>query len=298
MDKIVICICTYKREDKLKLLLQSITEQEHIDKYNLEIIVVDNENNSNIKNVVDSITSLKITYYNEINKGIVNARNRCLKEIKNIKSDYIIFLDDDETVDKKWLHELMFFQKQNNLDIVCGPVVTVYPKHIDTYVTRTKIYNREILPTGTILDTCGCGNVLIKKSVLIDNDVIFDIEFNSIGGEDTEFFSRLSRKGYKIYFCAGALAYEELVESRSTLRYLIKRSFVSGISYIKVNKKHKTINLFKELVMSFIKILVFLGGICLFNIIRIEKTIFCITRLFINIGKFISILKLDKAKLY
>ncbi|WP_083935643.1 glycosyltransferase family A protein [Clostridium sartagoforme] len=136
-------------------------------------------------------------YYYEENIGIVNARNRCLTEVKKLEFDYLISLDDDEKVEKNWLVKYYECLNKYEADVICGPVITEY-KDLNNFISKSKIYTREILDTGTEITTCGCGNVLIKKAV-IDLNIKFNIRYNTSGGEDTEYFKRIYELGKKLY---------------------------------------------------------------------------------------------------
>ena len=103
--KILICICTYHRN---KSLLESLTNFNKIlipFNLNIEFLIVDNSINFESFNLIKNFKKkFRYTIYqiNEKKRGIVNARNKCLKISKKINSDYIAFFDDDCVVDKNW----------------------------------------------------------------------------------------------------------------------------------------------------------------------------------------------------
>ena len=107
--KLVICICTYNRNSSLIKCLRSINHLYKVLNVKIEIIVVDNSIKYNSFKLVKKIKKsfkYKIIQLHEKRRGIVYARNRCLKEAKKINPKFISFFDDDCIIDRFWLKNI------------------------------------------------------------------------------------------------------------------------------------------------------------------------------------------------
>lgn len=250
MEEVIICICTYKRNEKLFNLLNSIDNQIYSNRIN--IIIVDNYIDSNLKNIINNkkFSNIDIEYFKENMKGITYARNKCLEEAKKFKFDYLIFLDDDEIVDKFWLYELIKCVKSYDADLVCGPVISIYDVETPFWIKKTKYFDRPIIETGKQLKTCGAGNILIKKDIIYMNEFKFNNRYAISGSEDTELFLKMTIKGVKLIYCAEAKAYEKVEINRMNMKYMLKRRFANSISLVNIEKdlKNKKIIILSRLI--------------------------------------------------
>ena len=89
--KILICICTYKRNNILNECLTNFKKIIIPSNFNIKFLIVDNTINGNAKNIINQIKksfNYKIYYVNEKKRGIVHARNKCLEEVRKINCDY------------------------------------------------------------------------------------------------------------------------------------------------------------------------------------------------------------------
>jgi succinoglycan biosynthesis protein ExoA len=111
MKKVSLYIPTLNSSKTIKFCLNSIINQ--IFKPD-EILIVDGNSTDNTIEIIQSIknkTKLPIRILKQDKKGLANARNLA---IKNVKYDYIASIDSDCVADKNWLKELMeTFQDEN-----------------------------------------------------------------------------------------------------------------------------------------------------------------------------------------
>ncbi len=63
-----------------------------------------------------------VLYLLETRIGISSARNRALEFAEQAGADFLVFVDDDETVATDWLKQLLAEQQRMNLDILGSPV--------------------------------------------------------------------------------------------------------------------------------------------------------------------------------
>lgn len=239
MNKVVICIPTYKRPEMLKELILSIAAG-RIDRSvinDLSIIVVDNDEQMSAAQVVRELTAklqelIKITYFNYPIKGLSNVRNELLRRAFSINPDFIVFVDDDEIVTEEWLNEMVKAIIRNNGDMVMGPVV---PSPADKISNPLSCWiERPSYADNTRLNFIRTGNLIINARSLMEKGIWFDERFNFTGGEDSYFGIQMIRKGATIYWAAGAIVYETIQEDRANIKWLLRRYYNGANIYTRI----------------------------------------------------------------
>ena len=223
-----ICIATYKRSELLKLLLNSLIEQELTDEIKLEIIVVDNDPTESGKPVFDQYADtekMSFYYYTQPLKNISLTRN---KAVKSATGEYIFFIDDDEIASPSWVKLMLETMENYKADAVFGRVLSYYSESTPDWIKKSYIFNRPSPPTGTNVFYTRTGNCLIKASILKQIEGPFDPAYGLTGGEDTHLFSKLQRNGNSFVNCYEAWVSEFQPPARTKTSYLIKRSFFTG----------------------------------------------------------------------
>lgn len=262
MNKIVICIPTYKRGDMLRNLIDTISKCK-IDSSlieRVELVVVDNDVE---KSAEDLLAKLKIEhegkfdihYHNYSVKGLANVRNELLKQALELNPDFIVFIDDDEYVTENWLNELLKTVIINNADAARGPVLAKYDNEVSKGMES--LLERENYPNNTELPLWTTGNLILRRSSLDKYKVRFDPRFNSTGSEDTFFGRQMSAKGAKIFWAANAVTYEIIPKKRTELDWFVKRAYRGAGMYLfilKLEKKYAKIA--KKILLSIIYIFV------------------------------------------
>jgi hypothetical protein len=79
---------------------------------------------------------------------------------------------------------------------------------------------------------CRTGNVLFRRSILDGAGEPFRSEFGS-GGEDQDFFRRMSERGCVFVWCNEAPAYETVPPNRWTRSFMLKRALLRGRNGLK-----------------------------------------------------------------
>ena len=227
--KFLFCICTRKRKNKLIKVIKSISDLKIRAKISIQVLIVQNEKKSKLKKIDLKTKISNIIIVNEKNIGISFARNRCLKESSNIVFDYLVFLDDDCTIDKYWLIENLNFIKNNKYDIVTGPHISKNNFYLNILERKLK-HNSQLRWAST-------NNVIVKKKVLKKKKITFDTNIQFFGGEDQLFFWKLKKKGYKIGWNSFAKVYDDSANFRINFSWFVKRSFGYGCSSFHIYKE-------------------------------------------------------------
>jgi len=95
-----VVICTYNRSAQLDGALRSVLAQDTCD---YELLVVDDGSSDDTADVVAAFDSPHVRYVRRPNGGLSAARNTGIAEARG---EFVIFLDDDDRVDRSWLSTL------------------------------------------------------------------------------------------------------------------------------------------------------------------------------------------------
>jgi glycosyltransferase involved in cell wall biosynthesis len=222
---ITICVCTYNRNAGLFDLLNSINDSklpDNIDFSKINIVVVDNFDGKSKDILKNNNFEYNIDWCHETNKGLAYARNRSVKMAKD--TEYCFFVDDDQILDKYCIKELLDTANKYNADLVYGsnpPIFKVPPPNSIKvlFIPRfesVKDYEISLAPTNC---------TLIKKSVLDNFEGPFNLTFNLTGGEDSYLTRQIKLRGFKLFRCINAKAYEITPTDRCSIKWLTKRNF-------------------------------------------------------------------------
>ena len=290
-----VCVATFKREAQLESLLKSLLKQKTDDLFQIEIIIVDNDNNKSAKNIfqkIKNISNISIKYFVQPERNISLTRNVCVQEASG---KFLSFIDDDEVASESWLINHYNTLKTLNADGSFGFVVPVYNNNIPNHFRNRDFYFSEMLKTGSESNHCFTTNAFISAELLKNEPVPFNPDYGLTGGEDAHLFERLIDKGAKFVDCKEAITYEFVPEERANFRYLYNRALRGGQSYgrRKLEKNNKF--LFRLLV--FIKalvVLIYSSIFLLFYIFSKYKRIFFVQIIGAAIGKLRALFHLYK----
>jgi succinoglycan biosynthesis protein ExoM len=217
-------------------LLHAIGRQKLCDpQTKVEIVVVDNDQAHSALAVLNAWRGppgFTLVFLHEPEPNISVARNAA---IHRASGDWIVFVDDDETPETDWLLRLLETQRHFQADAVFGPVVPRYGEHTPKWVLDGAYFDRRRFETGTRIDEADArtGNVLIKADWLRSLQGPFDKSFGHTGGEDSLLFRDLLARGCRFVWCDEAIVSEEVPLDRANVRWLLRRSFRVGQTWIR-----------------------------------------------------------------
>ena len=230
--RVAICIATFRRQEGLSALLRTIAQLtfRKVSAPRLHVVVVDNDNFASGESVCRAISlPWPVKYVVEPRRGITYARNRAIAEARD--SDFIAFIDDDEVPSAHWLDELLWAQSRFSADVVSGSVSPNFTPEVAGWLRSGGFFDARVSVTGTQRQTCACNNVLISAEVF-KHTPQFDNAFALSGAEDTDFFLRLSRAGYKIVWSQEALVSELISSQRANVAWLLRREYQTGNGWV------------------------------------------------------------------
>ena len=152
---ISLCIATYRRADRLQILLDDLVCQRRPPN---EVVVVDNDATGSARSVVERRrelgTPFPIHYDIQPVKNISLTRNRT---VELASGDWIAFIDDDERAPAAWLAQLNDAANRYNADGVLGPV-----SHIQRVVEPLVLVPEREVP---IEDSCQNPGAVLRQDI-------------------------------------------------------------------------------------------------------------------------------------
>lgn len=227
-NHICVCICTYKRPDLLRRLLKELDGQDTGGRFSFSIVICDNDQLQSAKAIVSEFSarsSIVIKYCVEEQQNICMARN---KAIENASGDFIAFIDDDEFPAPGWLMNLYQAAADDSVHGVLGPVVRHFDEQAPKWILKGNFFERPSHSTGFVIDwrEGRTGNVLLKTRILSSDEPVFDPQYHR--GGDTDFFRRMTEKGYTFIWCSEAVVYEVVPPQRWTRTFMLQRALLRG----------------------------------------------------------------------
>jgi glycosyltransferase involved in cell wall biosynthesis len=232
---ITVCICTFQRPIYLTRLLEKLQQQSTQGAFSFSVIVCDNDMGQSAAPIVSAArerATIDISYCSEPRRNIALARNKALEQARG---DFVAFIDDDEFPAAGWLEALVSACEKYAADGVLGPVRPHFASPPPSWIVKGRLCQRPEHKTGRRMawNECRTGNVLFRRRILEGTTQPFRAEFGT-GGEDTDFFRRLTQQGCVFIWSNQAIAYETVPPSRYTRRYMIKRALLRGRNILKL----------------------------------------------------------------
>lgn len=229
--RLLVASATYKRNDLLNGLLESLSEARIPPDMDVEFLIIDNEKTGGARHVVEQWKRqfhVPLHYLIEEAPGVTHVRNRALEAAANF--DFLAFIDDDEFATPGWLVALIERYDARPSAAVFGPVEPVYTDTAPQWVrewavhgTAMKVDEDQPKPGAT----CNC---LIDMKTVAEMNLTFETRMSLLGGEDTLFFTRMLDAGHRLTRAKDALVYEHIPDSRANARWLMRRWYRTGIS--------------------------------------------------------------------
>lgn len=204
MNLVSIIIPIYNQEKYLAETLQSVIHQTYS---NWECILVNDGSTDGSVAVINEYLAQENRFHfiNSENQGVSNARNLALKQVKG---QYILFLDGDDLIHPDKLQKaLYYFQKNNDLSIVFN-TTNYFQNSIDKTLYPMIIY-ADLLNFTDLLLYWNEKIIIPIHSAIIKRSLFEGIEFNTdlTAQEDWLVWIRLFQKNPKVLVLDSVLSY-------------------------------------------------------------------------------------------
>jgi glycosyltransferase involved in cell wall biosynthesis len=226
MNLVSIIIPVYNQEKFLAETLQSVINQTYS---NWECILVNDGSVDNSIAIINDYLAQdqRFHFINSENKGVSNARNLALKQVKG---EYILFLDGDDLIHPEKIQiALSNFQENTSLSIVFTTTNyfqdsiqnTLYPMKID----------ENLLNFSDLLLYWNEKIILPIHSAIIKKSVFEGIEFNTnlTAQEDWLVWLRLFQKNPKVIVLDTVLSYYRKHDSSRTQSFSLKEDHFKAL---------------------------------------------------------------------
>lgn len=285
---IAICVCTYKRPEFLKNLLDKLQNQDTAGYFTYSIVVSDNDHLRSAEGVVASFTansSIPTTYSVEPRQNIALARN---KAVENAQGDYVAFIDDDEFPTKDWLLILLKTCEEYRADGILGPVKRHFDQQPPEWIAKGKFYERPINPTGSIVEwqESRTGNVLLKRQLFGLDSCPFRPQFRA--GEDQDFFRRQMEQGRVFIWSAEAVVYEVVPPERWKRTYMLRKALLRGAT-ARLQPSCGTLSIAK----SVVAVLLYTIALPVALVLGHHRFMSLLIKLFDHLGKLLAVLGIN-----
>ena len=229
---IAICITTFRRPDGLKRLLASLDTLTftRVARPEMTVFVIDNDAERPLRDThpdLQAWTRQPLDYRIEPRRGLAHARNAALAAVDG-RFDAIAFIDDDEWAEPQWLDALLAVRARTAAMVIQGPVRPEFNRPPEPWMTAVGFDEVGPFEDGAELDWGASGNCLIDKKRLDATELTFDASFNHSGGEDSDLFARILRRGQRIVAARDAVAYETVPAERMRLSWALRRGYRLG----------------------------------------------------------------------
>ena len=231
MIRLSLIIPTHNRAASLLRLLDSVARQT-ADPASWECIVVDNASTDDTAAAVDAFVAehprLALRRVFEPRPGVSHARNRGVLEAR---AEWIAAVDDDERINEGFIEAyLRFIDSRPEAAVAGGRIVAEYlsgrPRWMSRFtempVANPMDFGPEVrpFPYGRVP---GGGNMAFRRD-LFSRYGGFDISLGRvgrelIGGEENDFFERLSLGGETIWYVPGAVIWHIIPPEKLSEEY-------------------------------------------------------------------------------
>lgn len=246
MNLLTIIIPTFNRADQAAKTIQSINDSLAPDECAPLIILVDNNSRPGESVKYKALANkesnrVKIQYVCEKKQGRSHA---CNLGLQLSTSDWVGYIDDDETLGEKWLESALHWIRRGEYDYVGGPCLPNWehippkwlPAHTGAYkgaLGWIEISSQIVNYAKSDAELCG-GNFIARRALLNlaggFNTKLGRTPGTLLGGEDGELHKRIKRVGGNGIYDPKMAIHHLIPASRMTLNYHLRWAYWSGVT--------------------------------------------------------------------
>lgn len=234
--QVVVATITRRRPRMLAALLRSWSELERPRDCSCTFLVVENDERPTVgmpDTLAGAWEDAELLYFREPHQGIPIARNRACRIALERNADVLLFIDDDETADRRWLVNMVEAYRRTGSGLIGGPVEPVPPPEPLTFWQRVvfrgvrdrlaRKYARTQL-YGLDATTVVTSNWLADISLIAKYGLSFDERLRLTGGSDAKFCHDARLAGVRVGWASDAVVRETISADRLSLRYQFRRA--------------------------------------------------------------------------
>jgi glycosyltransferase involved in cell wall biosynthesis len=230
---VVIGVATFRRPVALTRLLPELVAQLEGYAGAASVVVVDNDPDAGARTQVEAWAGSGVSYVHEPRPGIAAARNRALASAAS--AALLVFVDDDGLPTPGWLDRMVAAWERWHPAAVSGPAVPRFEEgEPDAWVAGSRVFDRTVRTTGTLLGGASSANLLLDLAQLRRFGLAFDEAFGLTGGSDTMLTHAIVAAGGEIRWCDEAEVLDFHSVDRMTRAWVRRRSYRTGNDWSRV----------------------------------------------------------------
>jgi GT2 family glycosyltransferase len=153
-------------------------------------------------------------------------------------AEFFLMIDDDERASPHWLDLMVAAAETAAADVVGGPVEPRFAGDAPRFLTGHPVFWPIDAKTGPLPMIYGSGNCLTRRRVFEAlGSPAYDLQFNFLGGGDTDFFMRAKLAGFSSYWVREALVTETVPAARARVPWVLRRSLRIGAINRRLDRK-------------------------------------------------------------
>lgn len=259
MKKPVVSVIIPSRNEKDSIIpcVRSILNNDYGKEF-IEVLIVDGLSNDGTREILNSfietVPGIKL-----IDNPLQITPAAFNRGIENAGGEYILIVGARHILSSNYITTcLNYLNTISGCECVGGAVENIYETENSEIIAAAMASafgvgggNFRILKENSFVDTV--GTPLYRKSIFKEVGT-FDTAL--VRNQDDEFNYRLIKKGYKVFFTPEATIKYKV---RATFKHLRRQYFQYGYWKVYVNKKHRTITTFRQLIPALFIVFLFSG---------------------------------------
>ena len=236
-----VLIRTHNRHNHLEIALKSVLEQKTLPK---EIFVLDDLNQNEVKKIIYNLKKNKLVeiFYVNTQNQYNSLRNlNIISEQSN--SEFIAFLDDDDTWDNSYLDDNLNLLISENIDIIYTNFNMVFENNKKKFEIKKRNFNENIISNNGFL----ISNLIVRKNVFEKLNG-FDYKLNSSADKDF-YLNALLKKKYKVKIQEKFLVNYRIFKKKKELKWSDDIPMILNSKLLFYKKYFFKINFFLHLKM-------------------------------------------------
>lgn len=251
---ICVAVVTRNRPKMLADLINSLSSMALPQEGKVSFLIVENNKQFSLESIISDFKAkmpLNDVYYClETTVGISAARNRALDYSLLQACDLLVYVDDDEVVERDWLMELLAVRDRDELDLVGSPVrprpyeaeLSWAQRFVWSGIEKTarkseRKCRRKCEKQRADTIKIATGSWMGRVEFFRRTGLRFDMTLGLTGGEDWNLWAQAKTMGARTGWAPNAIVYESVPSSRLTFSYHFRRNRDHNIT--EFNKRYK-----------------------------------------------------------
>ena len=239
----VVCVPTYRRPAMLAQTLASLARQRTARSFATVVIDNDASGRQGLEVALACFAAGRLQGLARLQpeQGNCHAINAGFEAAAAAypEARFLLMIDDDEVAAPDWLEQLVATAEETGVDIVGGPVHSRFEPQPSPAVAAHPVFHPAFDRSGPVPMIYGSGNFLVRTGSLRRlPDPRFNLDFNTLGGGDTDFFTRCRRAGFRFWWNEAARIEETVPVSRQTIGWILRRGLRIGAINYRIDRRH------------------------------------------------------------